>query len=312
LAVIIGGSGMEYTLLGRTGFKVSRLGLGGAPLGGDFGTPVTERMVANVIDASLEMGINFIDTAPLYGHGESERRIGASLKGKREQFILATKAVTRGVPYTYENTLQSVESSLMRLQTDWIDLIQVHEPDTATFEQIMNETVPAFIKLKEAGKVRAFGINTANLSLLMRYMRTGIFDTLQFFARYMLIDHTAKDEVLPLARELNMGVINGSVLGMGILAGAPAEFLESHHLLLDEAKKRMDQLEFLRKSELSTGLIEPAMRFSLTCPDIAVTLTGTTSTRSLGLNASYCDGIGLTESEMNQVYALFQGQRLFN
>lgn len=302
---------MEYTTLGRTGFRVSRLGLGGAPLGGDFGKAMTERDVVDVVDAALEAGINFIDTAPQYGLGESERMIGQALKGRRDQVILATKAVKRGEPYSYAKTLDSVERSLRRLQTDWIDLIQVHEPDSTTFEQIMNETVPAFVKLKEAGKVRSCGINTRNLPLLMRYMETGVFDTIQFYMRYMLIDYTAKDEVLPLARRMNMGVINGSVLGMGMLAGSPAEFLLEQHEMLDEAKKRMERLGFLQTGE-TAGLIESAMRFSLTCPDISVTLTGTTSRRSLLRNAAYCDGIGLSEQHLNRVFSLFPGKSLYD
>lgn len=299
---------MKYAVLGRTGFKVSALGLGGAPLGGDFG-PITDQEAATVIDTAMDAGINFIDTAPLYGSGESERRVGRALRGKRNRVILATKAVMRGEPYTYENTLSSVEKSLRRLQTDWIDLIQVHDPDATTYEQIMEETVPAFIRLKESGKVRAFGINTRTLPLMLRYMRSGVFDSLQIYTRYMLIDHTAKEEVLPLARELNMGVINGSVLGMGMLAGSDTMF-KGYPAILEEAKKRMAQLDFLRTSELSTGLIEPAMRFSLSCPDIAVTLTGTTSRRSLLSNAGYCDGAGLTEEALDKVYALFQGRPL--
>ncbi|TNJ66140.1 hypothetical protein FE784_12040 [Paenibacillus hemerocallicola] len=86
---------MEYTTFGKTGFRVSKLGLGGAPLGGDF-CPVTDEQVVELIDRALELGINFIDTAPLYGRGESERRIGKASQGKRDKMILASKAVMRG------------------------------------------------------------------------------------------------------------------------------------------------------------------------------------------------------------------------
>lgn len=304
----VGGAVMEYSVLGRTGLRVSRLGLGGAPLGGDYGA-VTDREVAEVVDAAIDEGINVIDTAPLYGSGDSERRIGRALTGKRNEVVLATKAVMRGEPYSYENTLRSVESSLRRLNTDWVDIIQVHEPGATTYEQIMNETVPAFLKLREQGKVRWLGINERNLDQLVRFMKTDVFDVLQFYTRYMLIDCTAKDEVLPLARRMNIGVINGSVLGMGVLAGV-THMLEGYPALLEEANRRMAELAFLRRPG-SSGLIEPAMRFSLTCPDIAVTLTGVASAGLLRRNAGYCDGEGLAEHELNRIFSLFQGRGWF-
>lgn len=299
---------MEYTILGKTGFRVSKIGLGGAPLGGDFGE-TTDEVVTSVIDAALDLGINFIDTAPLYGRGESERRIGQALKGKRDQVILATKAVMRGTPYSHENTIQSVEESLQRLQTDYIDLIQLHELEQTSYEQAVNETIPAFLKLKEQGKVRAIGVNAGKLELLIPFLKEDLVDTIQTYAKYTLVDYTAKDELLPLAKEKNIGVIHGSPLAMGILADQPAPFLQQNHTLLEESNRRMEQLQFLRKTE-PKGLVEPAMRFSLTCPDIAITLTGTTSIRSLQANTNYCDGVGLSDQELEKVFALFPRQRL--
>ncbi|WP_308635329.1 aldo/keto reductase [Paenibacillus silvisoli] len=299
---------MEYTPFGRTGIRVSKLGLGGAPLGGDFG-PVTDEQVTQIIEMALELGINFIDTAPLYGKGESERRIGIALRGKRENVVLASKAVMRGETYSYENTIRSVESSLKRLGTDYLDLIQMHELDESNAEIGMNETVPAFLKLKEQGKVRAIGVNAANPALLLPFIRSGLIDSVQTFTRYMLIDYSAMDELLPAARSHHVAVINGSVLGMGLLSDAPAPFLLGNQALMEEAERRIQAVSFLRKTE-QKGLIEPAMRFSLSSPDIAVTLTGTTSLRSLSLNASYCDGHGLSDEEMCQLLSLFQGRPL--
>lgn len=300
---------VEYAILGKTGFKVSKIGLGGAPLGGDYGE-TTDEIVTRVIDRALDLGINFIDTAPLYGQGESERRIGKALKGKRDDVIIASKAVMRGDPYTYENTIKSVEDSLRRLQTDYIDLIQLHELEQTTYEQAINETLPAFRKLKEQGKVRAIGVNAGNLDLLMPFLRENAVDTIQTYANYTLVDYTAKDELLPLAKEKHIGVIHGSPLAMGILADHPAPFLQNNLGLLEEADRRMAQLDFLRKNE-PKGLVEPALRLSLTCPDIAITLVGTTSIRSLESNCGYCDGRGLSDEELAKVFDLFPGQRLF-
>jgi L-galactose dehydrogenase len=299
---------MEYTLLGKTNFRVSKLGLGGAPLGGDFGD-TTDEQALRVIDAALDLGINFIDTAPLYGRGESERRVGLALKGKRSRVILATKAVVRGVPYTYENTLRSVEESLKRLQTDYLDLIQLHELESVSYEAAMEGTIKAFLKLKKEGIVRAIGVNAGQLDRLLPFVREGIVDTIQTFGRYTLMDYTAKDELLPLASRAHVGVIHGSPLCTGLLTESPAPFLYKYPEKIAEGARRKRQLEFLRQGR-PNGLVEPALRFSLTCPDIAVTLTGTTSVEELTQNAAYCDGRGLTVEHESKVLSLFPGQPL--
>ncbi|MEF2245284.1 MULTISPECIES: aldo/keto reductase [unclassified Paenibacillus] len=299
---------MQYTKLGNTGIQVSRLGLGGAPFGGGFGE-TNDDIVQNVVHAAIDSGITFMDTAPLYGNGASELRIGKALAGgKRHQVVLATKAVMRGEAYSYENTMRSVEESLKRLGTDYIDLIQLHEVEMTTFEEGMNGTVAAFLKLKEQGKVRAIGVNGGKVEQLFPFIRTGQIDTVQMWGRYTLIDCSAKEELFPLARENKVGVINGSVLAMGILADAPASFLLPKKQLLEEAEKRKQQISFLRKTE-PKGLIEPAMRFSLNCPDIAVTLMGTTSVQSLLRNVACCDGTGLPEEEQARVFQLLENKK---
>lgn len=299
---------MEYTRFGRTGLRVSRLGLGGAPLAGDFG-PADEREVEKMIHEAIDGGINFIDTAPRYGNGESERRIGRALRGgKRNGIVLASKAVGPDESFGYAETIRSVERSLQRLQTDWIDLMQIHDAERAPYETIVNETLPALEKLREEGKIRFIGVSTRILPLLMRFVRLNRFDSVQFYARYMLIDHTAKDELLPLTTEAGIGVINGSVLGLGLLADTPAPFL--NRAIVREAQRRIEQLRFLRKRE-PHGLVEPAMRFSLSQPAIHVTLTGAATREVLRTNMAFCDGKGLEPEELERVYALFQGKKLF-
>ncbi|PYI55577.1 aldo/keto reductase [Paenibacillus flagellatus] len=299
---------MEYTTFGRTGLRVSKLGLGGAPLAGVFG-PTDEREVEKMIHEAIDGGINFIDTAPRYGGGESERRIGRALRGgKRNGIVLTSKATGPGDTFGYADTIRSVERSLRLLETDVIDLLQIHDAEQAPFETIVGETLPALEKLREDGKIRFIGVSSRVLPLLMRFIKLNRFDSIQFYARYMLIDHTAKDELLPLATESGIGVINGSVLGLGLLADTPAPFLE--RAIVEEAAHRIEQLRFLRKRE-PHGLVEPAMRFSLSQPAIHVTLTGAATRDVLRTNMAFCDGKGLKPEELERVYALFQGKKLF-
>ena len=299
---------MEYAILGKTGARVSKLGLGGAPLGGVFGA-ADELEVEKMIHEAVDAGVNVIDTAPSYAQGESERRIGKALQGgKRERVFLMTKAVGPGQRFGREETIRSVEDSLTRLRTDRVELLQIHDAEQRPFEEIAYETLPALERLREEGKIRWIGVSTRDLALLGRYVGLGRFDCIQFYARYTLIDHTAKDELLPLAKDAGVGVIQGSPLGLGLLADAPAPFLERY--VTEEAARRMEDLRFLRRQE-PRGLVEPAMRFSLSRPDIHVTLTGAATRDVLRANLAYCDGRGLDPEDEARVYALFRGRKLF-
>ena len=267
---------MQYTTLGRTGWRVSRLGLGGAAIGNEFGD-VPESQAVRVIHMAMDAGINFLDTA---------------------------------APYDYATTMASVEASLRRLQTDYIDLIQLHEAETTTFEVAINGCIAAFLDLKKAGKVRAIGVNARNVQILLPYIATGHVDTVLAFCRYMLIDTTLVDTLAPVTRTHDIGVINGSPLGMGIMTDAPAPFLRNDHTLLAEAERRKGLIAHLRQPG-AHGFVEAAMRYSLTSADIAVTLTGAAQPDQLAANLRYCDGVGPSDAERRAIHELFRGQPLF-
>lgn len=301
---------MQYTRLGRTNWQVSRLGLGGAAIGDEFGQ-ISQADAVRTIHHAIDNGINFLDTAAQYGLGESERRFGVALNGKRHHVYLATKAVMRGTPYDYATTMASVEASLRRLNTDYIDLIQLHEAETTTFEVAIEGCIAAFLDLKQAGKVRAIGVNARNLAILEPYIKTGYIDTVLTYCRYMLIDITMHDELFPLTRVYDIGVINGSPLGMGIMTDSPAPFLRDHHALLAEAERRKSLIPHLKKPG-AHGFIEATMRYSLTNDDIAVTLTGAPFIDQLNQHIAFCDGVGPTDAERAALHRQFAGQRLFD
>mgnify|MGYP002480386431 CR=1 FL=1 len=301
---------VEYAIFGKTGLKVSKMGLGGAPLAGDFG-PVDEAEIERMIHEAIDLGINVIDTAPKYGLGESERRIGRALAGgKREKVVLSSKAARSDMRYDFQTIVRSVEESLQRLRTDRLDIVHLHDVETQPFELLVSDAIPALQKLRDDGKVRFLAVSSRDLELLARCLRTGAFDAVQFYARYILIDHTAKDEFLPLARELNVGVIQGSVLGMGLLAERPAPFLKAD--VREKAQAAIAKLDFLRTGPEPGGLIEPAMRFSFSNPDIHVTLSGAKTREELRMNAALCDGRGLPPEHQAKVFELFQGHKVFS
>jgi L-galactose dehydrogenase len=211
--------------------------------------------------------------------------------------------------YDYRTIIQSVEDSLQRLRTDWLDLVQLHDVHTQPYDLIVEEAIPAIQKLREDGKVRYLGVSTKDLDLLMRYMRTGAFDAVQFYGRYMLLDFSARDALLPLAREMNLGVINGSVLGMGIVADTPAPFIARE--TLEKANEGLEKLKFLRTKEGPGGLIEPGMRFSFTNPDIHVTLSGVATLEALRMNAAFCDGRGLEPEQQAKLFEALDGNTVF-
>ena len=185
---------MEYRTLGRTGLRVSEIGLGTH----SFREAATssEDLCVAIVNEALARDINFIDTAPRYG--DSERVLGKALEGKRGQVVLATKVWQTDAA----SARASVERSLTHLRTDVIDLLQIHNMAG------WREVTPTLQELQREGHVRFLGITDGrpeNSAEVMEAMRTGIFDTIQI--PYYLGETTCRTKVLPLAEEMNLGVI---------------------------------------------------------------------------------------------------------
>jgi aryl-alcohol dehydrogenase-like predicted oxidoreductase len=226
---------MEYRSLGRTGMHVSPLCLG-AMMFGAWGEPDHETSIAT-IHAALDAGINFIDTADVYSQGESEVIVGKALAGgRRDDVVLATKvhlqmgvavdapAGTRTDPNKRGNSrrwiIQEVENSLRRLDTDWIDLYQIHRPDPDTD---IEETLGALTDLQRQGKIRAFGSSTFPAHQMVQAQWVSERRVLGRFVTeqppYSLLVRGVEADVLPVAQEYGMGVLPWSPLAGGWLAG---------------------------------------------------------------------------------------------
>jgi aryl-alcohol dehydrogenase-like predicted oxidoreductase len=204
---------MKYIELGNTNLSVSKIALGcwGFAGGTMWGNQDESDSLAT-INAALEMGINFFENAKGYGNGYAEEVLGKALKGRREQAIIATKI--RPQEASAKGIEAACEESLRRLQTDYIDLLQPHWPN----RQIpVEETYLAFDRLREAGKIRAFGVSNYGVNDLTEIMQYGAVASDQL--PYSLLFRAIEYEVLPLCVEKQVGVLCYSTLLHGLLAG---------------------------------------------------------------------------------------------
>ena len=247
----------ERIPLGRTTLSVTRFGLGTAPLAGLF-EEVAEADALAVIERAWDAGIRFFDTAPLYGHGLAEIRLGKVLRHKRrDEFTLASKVgrllradappepgqAFRGTPpvnptfdFSYDGVMRSVEESLERLGLDRIDILHIHDPDDH-YEAALNGAYRALDRLRSDGAIGAVGAGMNQAEMLTRFAREANFDCFLLAGRYTLLDQVALEELLPECLERGIAIIGGGVYNSGILAdpkpgahynyaAAPAELLE--------------------------------------------------------------------------------------
>lgn len=215
---------MEYRSLGRTGVRVSPLCLGAM----NFGGPTPEAESIRIIDAALDAGINFIDTANVYNRGESERIVGVALarNGRRDQVVLATKVHGEMGPGPNDrgnsryHIMKACEDSLRRLQTDHIDLYQLHRP---ALDIPQDETLRALDDLVRAGKVRYIGCSTFPAWMVMEALMISAEQGLARFVTeqppYNLLDRRIENELVPLCQRYGLGILPWSPLAGGILAG---------------------------------------------------------------------------------------------
>jgi aryl-alcohol dehydrogenase-like predicted oxidoreductase len=222
---------MRHTTFGKTGLRVSEAFLGAMGFGEDWGWGVSEEESHTIFDAFVEAGGNFIDTANFYTNGTSETLLGEFLKGDRDRAVLATK-YTNAIPGTdpnaggnqRKNMMRSVEASLKRLQTDYIDLYWLHVWDRIT---PLEEVMRAFDDLVTQGKILHAGVSdmaawaVARANTLAEWRDWSPFVGLQI--EYSLIERTVERELLPMAESLGLGVTAWGPLAGGVLTGKYAE-----------------------------------------------------------------------------------------
>ena len=240
---------------------MTRLGLGTAPLAGLF-AEVPELQALAVIERSWAGGIRFFDTAPLYGHGLAEMRVGKVLREKpRDELTLASKVGRllradappepgqsfRGTPpvnpvfdFSYEGVMRSVEESLERLGLDRIDILHIHDPDNH-YDQALDGAYRALDRLRSAGVIGAVGAGMNQAEMLTRFAREADFDCFLLAGRYTLLDQVALKELLPVCLDRGVAIIAGGVYNSGILAdpkpGAHYDYQSAPTRLIERAQR---------------------------------------------------------------------------
>ena len=181
---------MQYRPLGKTGMSVSAVAFGVSPLGDVFGT-TDEAEGRRAVHAAIDLGINYFDVAPLYGLTLAETRLGKALKGIRDRVFLATKCCRDNFQFSdfsAARVMASIDESLERLQTDHVDVLQIHDVEFGDASQIMEETLPAARKVQQSGKARFIGITGLPVRYLRRLAEQAEIDTILSWGHYNLME----------------------------------------------------------------------------------------------------------------------------
>ena len=284
----------ETAQLGATGLRITKLGLGTAPLGGLY-APVSDEAAEATIAKAWDLGLRFFDTAPQYGNGLSERRLGRFLAGKpRDSYVLCTKvgrllrrpaeavgedAYYKGTPperpvfdFSYDGVMRSFEESLERLGTGRIDVLHIHDPDDH-FDAAVTGAYRALDRLRADGVIGAVGAGMNQSEMLAGFARAGRFDCFLLAGRYTLLEQRALDDFLPLCQQQGIGVVIGGVYNSGILAN-PARGAKFNYADADPALiARAVELDAVCRRH-GVPLKAAAIQFPAAHPAVASILTG--------------------------------------
>jgi len=307
-------SAVPRRALGRTQLQVSVLGFGTAPLG-DLYLKLDDRTAIATVERALELGINLLDTSPLYGHGLAEHRCGTAIRRvPRGTIVLCTKvgrwmdplhgAGDRSgfiggqphravVDYSYDGTMRSVEQSLLRLGTDRLDLLLIHDVDIWThgaeavehrFREAMAGAYVALDRLRNEGVVAGIGVGVNEAEMCVRFARAGSFDAMLLAGRYSLLEQPALSEFLPLAKERGIGVMLGGVFNSGILATGAVSGAKYNYR--DAPPDIMEKVARIERVCAAHGVALPtaALHFALGHPAVASVVLGGQSPQEVERN----------------------------
>ena len=304
--------------LGKSGVEVTQLGFGGAPLGNMYQAFSDEEAVATV-RAAYDAGLRLFDTAPLYGHGLSEHRVGEALRWKdRDSYVLSTKIGRLLKPrdprevdgklfaavlpfegvydYSYDGVMRSLEDSLQRLGTHRVDVLLIHDVDVWThgseearlqrFREVMEGGYKALVKLRDEGTVGAIGAGLNEVKACQDFAEAGDFDCFLLAGRYTLLEQGALDAFLPLCERKDIGLIIGGPYNTGVLAtGAVEGAYYNYQPAPPEILERVRRIEAVCARH-QVPLASAALQFPLGHPRVASVIPGARSSKEIEQNVA--------------------------
>ncbi len=321
---------MEYRPLGASGIEASVVGLGAWAIGGWLWGGADEHKSVEAIQAGIDAGINFIDTAPAYGMGLSESVVGKAVAGRRSQVVIATKCgivwhTDKGTPFVSQNGKMlhrylgpesiryELEQSLKHLDTDYIDLYQTHWQDETT---PIEETMGTLLDLKREGKIRAIGVSNATVEQIEAYRRVGPVDSGQ--EKYSMLDRKLENEYLPYALKNNIAVLAYSPLALGLLTGKvgpdrefPADDLRHNNprFSVESRKRVLAMLDKMRPIADKQGLTlaQLVIAWTLSQPGLTHALVGARNPQQAEENAAAGNGT-LSRDELETLNQIVSSQ----
>jgi L-galactose dehydrogenase len=279
---------MDYRRLGRTDLNLPAIGFGTSTLGNAFGD-IDPAEGVKAVHQAVDSGINFFDSSPYYGITLSETRLGEALEGRRDRAIIATKCGRYGLDefdFSAKRVTASIDESLRRLRTDYIDLFQVHDVEFGDVQQIVHETVPALRKLQQQGKARYIGITGYPPKVLRRIAEAVPVDSILSYCHYNLLNTEMDDVLAEFARERGIGLINASGLCMGLLTEqGPPDWHPAPPEVREAGRKAA---VFCR--EQGVDISELALRFALQNSFVSSTLIGIANTQQVETSLKLLQG----------------------
>jgi D-threo-aldose 1-dehydrogenase len=293
--------------LGRTDLHLTVLGLGCASVGSMYGF-VNEEEGTATIRETYEIGVRYFDVAPLYGHGSAERRVGEGLRdAPRDSFVLSSKVGRLLVPdesgggrirhfhdrepyravfdFSRDGVLRSIEESLERLQMDAIDILFIHDPQSAIGDAL-DHAYPALDQLRSEGVVKAIGAGIDFSEVCRMLALFADFDCFLLASRYTLLEQAPLVEFLPLCERRNIGVVVGGIFNTGILAtGAVEGAYYDHRPAPPEIVQRVQALERICDA-FNVPIAAAALQFPLAHPAVTSVIPGARSAKRIAANAN--------------------------
>lgn len=317
---------MQYRKLGKTGFKISSVSLGTWQVGGRWGEPFDEKNAEHIINAAIDEGVNFIDTADVYSDGQSEAAVARVVKSRSEEVYIATKCGRQIQPhtpeaYTADRLTAYVEESLQNMKLETLDLVQLHCPPTAIYSR--PEIFEAFDRLKEQGKIRNLGVSVELVDEAMMAMQYPNVTTVQII--FNMFRLKPSEDFFARARENNCGIIARVPLASGLLTGkmsAQTEFGPQDHRSFNRNGEAFDKGETFSGVDYDLGLKavsalkelfpgqEPlaawAIRWVLMFPEVSTVIPGASRVQQVQPNIQAADLPALRPEQMQGVQRIYE------